>query len=95
MESGFFLECDVKIVGKSIKDRVALIKWRRVRTGSPNANSEAAGKKMKQNLLQVPGTGAPEETALAPLDYEDQETLICIVPVITSATCKRLKIIYV
>uniref|UniRef100_A0A3B5QDT5 non-specific serine/threonine protein kinase n=1 Tax=Xiphophorus maculatus TaxID=8083 RepID=A0A3B5QDT5_XIPMA len=52
VESGFFLECDVKIVGKSIRDRVALIKWRRARTGSPNGNSEV--KKMQQNLLQVP-----------------------------------------
>ncbi|XP_017290974.1 serine/threonine-protein kinase WNK2 isoform X8 [Kryptolebias marmoratus] len=86
VDSGFFLECDVKIVGKSIRDRVALIKWRRARTGSPNTNSEAAGKKMQQNLLQVPGTGAPKEATLAPVDYEDQETLICTVPVITSVT---------
>lgn len=83
----------MKIVGKSIRDRVALIKWRRVRTGSPNANSEAAGKKVQQNLLQVPGTGAPEEVTLAPVAYEDQEILTCIVPVITSATCKRLETI--
>lgn len=87
MESGFFLECDVKIVGKSIRDRVALIKWRRARTGSPNGNSEV--KKLQQNLLQVPGTGPPEETIFTTADYEDQETLICTVPVITSATCKK------
>ncbi|XP_015246079.1 PREDICTED: serine/threonine-protein kinase WNK2-like isoform X4 [Cyprinodon variegatus] len=84
VESGFFLECDVKIVGKSIRDRVALIKWRRARTGSPNGNSEV--KKLQQNLLQVPGTGPPEETIFTTADYEDQETLICTVPVITSAT---------
>uniref|UniRef100_A0A1A7WTQ8 non-specific serine/threonine protein kinase n=1 Tax=Iconisemion striatum TaxID=60296 RepID=A0A1A7WTQ8_9TELE len=87
VESGFFLECDVKIVGKSIRDRVALIKWRRERTGSPKIpNHEAAGKKVQQNLLQVPGTGAPEDVTLAAADYEDQETLICTIPVITSAT---------
>ncbi|XP_054881429.1 serine/threonine-protein kinase WNK2 isoform X2 [Poeciliopsis prolifica] len=84
VESGFFLECDVKIVGKSIRDRVALIKWRRARTGSPNGNSEV--KKMQQNLLQVPGTGPPEETTFTTADCEDQETLICTVPVITPAT---------
>lgn len=32
VESGFFHESDVKTVGKSIRDRVALIKWRRERT---------------------------------------------------------------
>uniref|UniRef100_A0A087YLG2 non-specific serine/threonine protein kinase n=1 Tax=Poecilia formosa TaxID=48698 RepID=A0A087YLG2_POEFO len=84
VESGFFLECDVKIVGKSIRDRVALIKWRRARTGSPNGNSEV--KKTQQNLLQVPGTGPPEETIFTTADCEDQETLICTVPVITPAT---------
>ncbi|KAE8612831.1 hypothetical protein XENTR_v10013010 [Xenopus tropicalis] len=31
VESGFFHESDVKIVGKSIRDRVALIQWRRER----------------------------------------------------------------
>ncbi|XP_047203129.1 serine/threonine-protein kinase WNK2 isoform X4 [Girardinichthys multiradiatus] len=84
VESGFFLECDVKIVGKSIRDRVALIKWRRARTGSPNGNSEV--KKLQQNLLQVPGTGPPEETIFTTADCEDQETLICTVPIITSTT---------
>lgn len=78
----------MKIVGKSIRDRVALIKWRRARTGSPNGNSEV--KKMQQNLLQVPGTGPPEETIFTTADCEDQETLICTVPVITPATCKKL-----
>ncbi|XP_064812745.1 serine/threonine-protein kinase WNK2-like isoform X4 [Oncorhynchus masou masou] len=32
VESGFFHESDAKIVGKSIRDRVALIKWRRERS---------------------------------------------------------------
>ncbi|XP_072238220.1 serine/threonine-protein kinase WNK2 isoform X2 [Leuresthes tenuis] len=86
VESGFFLECDVKIVGKSIRDRVALIKWRRERTVSANGNSEGPMKKIQQNLLQVPGTGVPQGTILATADYEDQDTLICTVPVTTSAT---------
>ncbi|KAM9362145.1 serine/threonine-protein kinase WNK2 [Symphorus nematophorus] len=87
VESGFFLDCDVKIVGKSIRDRVALIKWRRERTVSPG-NGETAVKKTQQNLLQVPGTGVPQAATLTTTDYEDQEveqqTLICTVPTTTS-----------
>nr|XP_004548539.2 serine/threonine-protein kinase WNK2 isoform X4 [Maylandia zebra] len=90
VDSGFFLDCDVKIVGKSIRDRVALIKWRRERTVSPNGNSETPVKKTQQNLLQVPSTGMPQGAALATTDYEDQEseqqTLICTVPAATSTT---------
>ncbi|XP_029689096.1 serine/threonine-protein kinase WNK2 isoform X5 [Takifugu rubripes] len=37
VESGFFHESDSKTVGKSIRDRVALIKWRRARTVSAAA----------------------------------------------------------
>ncbi|CAI5687720.1 unnamed protein product [Oreochromis niloticus] len=90
VDSGFFLDCDVKIVGKSIRDRVALIKWRRERTVSPNGNSETPVKKTQQNLLQVPSTGMPQGATLATTDYEDQEseqqTLICTVPAATSTT---------
>ncbi|KAM7422638.1 hypothetical protein PAMA_010603 [Pampus argenteus] len=89
VESGFFLDCDVKIVGKSIRDRVSLIKWRRERTVS-SGNGEVAVKKTQQSLLQVPGTGVPRGTTLATTDYEDQEveqqTLICTVPTTTSTT---------
>ncbi|XP_041672690.1 serine/threonine-protein kinase WNK2 isoform X2 [Cheilinus undulatus] len=89
VESGFFLDCDVKIVGKSIRDRVALIKWRRERT-VPSGNGESAVKKTQQNLLQVPGSGVPEGATLSTTDYEDQEiepqTLICTVPATTSTT---------
>ncbi|XP_059900237.1 serine/threonine-protein kinase WNK2-like isoform X9 [Gadus macrocephalus] len=38
VESGFFQDNDVKTVGKSIRDRVALIKWRRGRTVSVPAD---------------------------------------------------------
>ncbi|CAL8325153.1 unnamed protein product [Merluccius merluccius] len=41
VESGFFQESDVKTVGKSIRDRVALIKWRRERTVSAAAAATA------------------------------------------------------
>ncbi|XP_024916133.1 serine/threonine-protein kinase WNK2 isoform X4 [Cynoglossus semilaevis] len=83
VDSGFFLDCDVKIVGKSIRDRVALIKWRRERTSSGNAEKQ-------QNLLQVPSSGVPRGTTLAPADTEDQDTdqqtLVCTVQVTTSTT---------
>ncbi|XP_068450172.1 serine/threonine-protein kinase WNK2 isoform X9 [Clinocottus analis] len=89
VDSGFFLDCDVKIVGKSIRDRVSLIKWRRERTVT-SGNGEAAVKKPQPNLLQVPGTVVPQAATLASTDYEDQEveqqTLICTVPAATSVT---------
>ncbi|KAL7407668.1 hypothetical protein ABVT39_011998 [Epinephelus coioides] len=89
VESGFFLDCDVKIVGKSIRDRVALIKWRRERTFS-SANGDVAVKKPQQNLLQVPGAVVPQAPTLVTTDYEEQEgeqqTLICTVPVTMTAT---------
>lgn len=92
MDSSFFLECDVKIVGKSIRDRVALIKWRRERTVSPGS-AEASVKKTQQNLLQVPSTGIPQRATLATTDYEDQEmeqqTLVRTVLATTSTTCEN------
>ncbi|GLD64517.1 serine/threonine-protein kinase WNK2-like protein [Lates japonicus] len=52
VESGFFLDCDVKIVGKSIRDRVALIKWRRERTVSPgNATTDFEDQEVEQQTL--------------------------------------------
>lgn len=82
----------MKIVGKSIKDRVALIKWRRARTASTNGNSEAAAKKKIQpSLLQVPGTILPPGVTSTNAEYEDQESLTCTVPVVVSASCKEVK----
>ncbi|MFT7804416.1 serine/threonine-protein kinase WNK2 isoform X1 [Arapaima gigas] len=40
VESGFFHESDAKIVGKSIRDRVSLIKWKRERTVPPRDGEE-------------------------------------------------------
>ncbi|XP_030641126.1 serine/threonine-protein kinase WNK2 [Chanos chanos] len=48
VESGFFHESDAKIVGKSIRDRVALIKWRRERIAS------AGGQGGSDTCAQVP-----------------------------------------
>lgn len=92
IESGFFLECDVKIVGKSIRDRVALIKWRRERTFS-SGNGEAPVKKTHQNLLQVPGSGVPQADTSASTDCEDQEVeqQTLTVPTTMSTTCKKLQ----
>lgn len=85
----------MKIVGKSIRDRVALIKWRRERTVM-SGNGEAAVKKPQPNLLQVPGTIVPQAPAVATADYEEQEveqqTLSCTVPAATSATCENLQL---
>lgn len=85
----------MKIVGKSIRDRVALIKWRRERTVS-SGNGEAPVKKTHQNLLQVPGSSVPKAATLRMTDYEDQEveqqTLTCTVPATLSATCKKLQL---
>ncbi|XP_077455458.1 serine/threonine-protein kinase WNK2 isoform X8 [Stigmatopora argus] len=41
VESGFFHESDVKTVGKSLRDRVALIKWRRERTVLASSQMDA------------------------------------------------------
>ncbi|XP_052465339.1 serine/threonine-protein kinase WNK2 isoform X3 [Carassius gibelio] len=61
VDSGFFLEIDVKIVGKSIRDRVSLIKWRRQRNalGHNGKTEERSTKTETQNLLQVPSTKPP------------------------------------
>ncbi|XP_010770226.1 serine/threonine-protein kinase WNK2 isoform X2 [Notothenia coriiceps] len=84
VESGFFLDCDVKIVGKSIRDRVAFIKWKRERIVSP------AVKKPQPNLLKVLGPAVPQAATLATTDGEEQEveqqTLVCTVPATTSTT---------
>lgn len=85
----------MKVVGKSIRDRVALIKWRRERTVS-SGNGEAPVKKTHQNLLQVPGSVVPQAATLRMTDCEDQEveqqTLTCTVPTTLSNTCKKLEL---
>ncbi|KAM6980759.1 serine/threonine-protein kinase WNK2 [Aplochiton taeniatus] len=92
VESGFFLDSDVKIVGKSIRDRVALIKWRRARTVTAGDGETAAkSSRPKENLLQVPTMGLPQGAPLGPADPEegenDQSSLLCTLPAnATSAT---------
>lgn len=91
MESGFFLDCDIKILGKSIRDRVALIKWRRERKVL-SGNGETSTKKTHHELLQVPGGVAPQLVKAAS-ECEDQEmeqqSLLCVVPTITTSTAGK------
>ncbi|XP_062842851.1 serine/threonine-protein kinase WNK2 isoform X2 [Trichomycterus rosablanca] len=55
VDSGFFLECDAKIVAKSIRDRVTLIKWRRERTTSRGkSNNEEVTENQAQSQPQEP-----------------------------------------
>ncbi|XP_016422342.1 serine/threonine-protein kinase WNK2-like isoform X2 [Sinocyclocheilus rhinocerous] len=95
VDSGFFLEIDVKIVGKSIRDRVSLIKWRRQRNASGhNGKTEERGSKTEtQNILQVPST-RPPVVGPPSLQSETEElqteavSLVCSAP--TSATTATL-----
>ncbi|KAF4107294.1 hypothetical protein G5714_011658 [Onychostoma macrolepis] len=91
VDSGFFLEIDVKIVGKSIRDRVSLIKWRRQRSASARngKTEERSTKTQAQNILQVPSTAPPVGGPPSlPSETEELQTeavsLICSAP--TSAT---------
>ncbi|XP_066527156.1 serine/threonine-protein kinase WNK2 isoform X2 [Hoplias malabaricus] len=100
VESGFFLECDVKLVSKSIRDRVALIKWRRERvvTGKECETKGKGTKTLVQNLLQVPATGlspqggthTPHTPHVTHTEAEEPEaepmTLVCNIPCTTSAS---------
>ncbi|XP_036415154.1 serine/threonine-protein kinase WNK2 [Colossoma macropomum] len=93
VESGFFLECDMKLVSKSIRDRVALIKWHRERVVT-GGEGQAKGKSTKtqvQNLLQVPPSGIPKGgTPLPQAEPEEPEgeqvSLFCSVPTTTGTT---------
>ncbi|XP_062855236.1 serine/threonine-protein kinase WNK2-like [Trichomycterus rosablanca] len=64
VESGFFHDSDAKIVGKSIRDRVALIKWRRERTVSSDKQCGTGQTTQPQmtpgTVLSVAESGQPE-----------------------------------
>ncbi|KAM4562948.1 serine/threonine-protein kinase WNK2 isoform 2-T2 [Odontesthes bonariensis] len=90
VESGFFQESDAKTVGKSIKDRVALIKWRRGRAASiavPVDQTEG-GHRIKMAPSEGPSVGVPhvgQPLLLEPEELEvDQHTRLHNLP--TSAT---------
>ncbi|KAF5893214.1 serine/threonine-protein kinase WNK2-like isoform X1, partial [Clarias magur] len=70
VESGFFHESDAKIVGKSIRDRVALIKWRRERTvSSPMQSDVGQTAQVQVSLGSVPTVCEP----ICPLEAEETE----------------------
>ncbi|KAG7248948.1 hypothetical protein CRUP_009249, partial [Coryphaenoides rupestris] len=92
VESGFFLDSDAKIVAKSIRDRVALIKWRRERT-VPAGEGQPASKNSQPDRLQVPcGPAAPPPqppgaTGAADCEAEEDQqhlTICYVVPDITA-----------
>lgn len=90
MESGLFHESDAKIVGKSIRDRVALIKWRRERTVTSAMQSGVAQTMQVQVPLgSVPtvcepiGMLEPEET-----EADQHAQLAQLSSSTTSATCE-------
>ncbi|XP_036959495.1 serine/threonine-protein kinase WNK2-like isoform X7 [Acanthopagrus latus] len=74
VESGFFHESDAKTVGKSIRDRVALIKWRRERTVSAAAAMDQGegGHRVQMTPSQSISAGAPHvgQPLLEPDDPE-------------------------
>ncbi|XP_046727040.1 serine/threonine-protein kinase WNK2-like isoform X3 [Silurus meridionalis] len=75
VESGFFHESDAKIVGKSIRDRVALIKWRRERTVSSAMQSGIAPTTQAQVLLSsVPTVCEPTGVLESEETEADQHT---------------------
>ncbi|XP_051874375.1 serine/threonine-protein kinase WNK2 isoform X2 [Pristis pectinata] len=75
IDSGFFQECDSKIVAKSIRDRVALIKWRRERSqqvNEANAQREKENRdKQKSCFHQV--IDAPQQGHQIPSELEEPE----------------------
>ncbi|KAG7228124.1 hypothetical protein INR49_013407 [Caranx melampygus] len=75
VESGFFHESDAKTVGKSIRDRVALIKWRRERTVSAAAavDQGEGGHRVQMTPSQGISAGAPPTGHPPLLEPEEPE----------------------
>lgn len=96
VESGFFHESDAKTVGKSIRDRVALIKWRRERTVSAAAaeNQGEGGHSTQMTPSQGISAGVPHVGQPLVLEPEEPEAdqynrLHNLTASATSVTCKR------
>ncbi|XP_036386395.1 serine/threonine-protein kinase WNK2-like isoform X2 [Megalops cyprinoides] len=100
VESGLFNESDSKIVGKSIRDRVSLIKWKRVRRVVPSDREEQRSAEGTQALedpraphtsLQLPAVGMPQTDPPTLSEPEDSESSkrarCCTLP--SSATSDR------
>ncbi|XP_069795857.1 serine/threonine-protein kinase WNK2 isoform X2 [Narcine bancroftii] len=96
IDSGFFQECDSKTVAKSIRDRVALIKWRRERSQQVNeANAQRTENcnTQKKCIHQVIDTS--QQVQPIPSEVEDPEAdqhmspslLTSITSMMSDSTC--------
>ncbi|XP_018096432.1 serine/threonine-protein kinase WNK2 isoform X2 [Xenopus laevis] len=74
VESGFFHESDVKIVGKSIRDRVALIQWRRERICPGNGENEISEKMPVVQLPLIPLANSSQIAQHIPSEPEELDT---------------------
>ncbi|MBN3325355.1 WNK2 kinase, partial [Atractosteus spatula] len=86
VETGFFHESDAKIVGKSIRDRVSLIKWKRERTIPVTESEEQSDQSQRSQQVQsqIPARGLPcagQPVLLEPEEPEsDQHARHCNLP---------------
>ncbi|XP_023207935.1 serine/threonine-protein kinase WNK2-like isoform X6 [Xiphophorus maculatus] len=74
VESGFFQESDAKTVGKSIRDRVALIKWRRGRTAAIVAPVDQGDGGQRINVTSSEGVSGAVPHVVQPLVVEPEDT---------------------
>lgn len=84
----------MKIVGKSIRDRVALIKWRRERTNSRGKDeTEKVTKDHEQNVPQDPSLKLTQSTMpdarTEPGDHDSESVNLSRSPT-SSTTCEQL-----
>ncbi|XP_035376324.1 serine/threonine-protein kinase WNK2 isoform X3 [Electrophorus electricus] len=89
VDSGFFLESDVKIVSKSIRDRVALIKWRRERTvfGSEGEMEEKGARTQTNAVPQDAPAGLAQGNRTEPEEADSVPmTLLSNTPSSTATT---------
>lgn len=81
IDSGFFQECDSKTVAKSIRDRVALITWRRVRSQQVNkatAERETDNQdKEKNGIHQVIDTSQQGQQISSELEEPEADQHLC------------------
>ncbi|XP_027860168.1 serine/threonine-protein kinase WNK2 isoform X6 [Xiphophorus couchianus] len=74
VESGFFQESDAKTVGKSIRDRVALIKWRRGRTAAIVAPVDQGDGGQRINVTSSEGVSGAVPHVVQPFVVEPEDT---------------------
>ncbi|XP_060691546.1 serine/threonine-protein kinase WNK2 isoform X4 [Hemiscyllium ocellatum] len=97
IDSGFFQECDAKTVAKSIRDRVALIKWRRERCQQViviSAQRETTELERQKDCFH-PVTCTPQSGLQIPSELEEPEAdqhvhqslLVSVTSVMSDSTC--------